>query len=170
MRFECNVIQGEKKQSSPGNALSCFISTDFKKIPRSFTQNFDFSEIEKFDFWQFAKLNSREKSIFFIREIKFPRKFLPSRYFSSFTGLKPNLSKCEVAGIGALKEAKVAICGMMWTRRNLTLEGKIIIFKALALSKVTFLAQVLVIPNQIIDALQQKQKIFMEYFFPESET
>ena len=35
----------------------------------------------------------------------------------------------------------------MWKRRNLTLEGQIIIFKTLALSKVTFLSQVLVIPN-----------------------
>ena len=43
----------------------------------------------------------------------------------------------------------------MWKRRNLTIEGKIIIFKTLALSKVSFLAQVSVIPNQVIDALQQ---------------
>ena len=116
--------------------------------------------------------------------------------------LKPNLSKCEVAGIGALKGVKVAICGIkcidltkeaieisavffsydknlqlennfrktilnierilkMWRRRNLTLEGKIIIFKTLALSKITFLAQVLEIQNQIIDILQQIQKDFL---------
>ena len=37
----------------------------------------------------------------------------------------------------------------MWRRRNLTLEGKIIIFKTLALSKFVFLAQVLLIPNEI---------------------
>ena len=49
----------------------------------------------------------------------------------------------------------------MWRRRNLTLESKIVTFKALALSKVTFLAEVLVIPNQIIDALQQIQKDFL---------
>ena len=49
----------------------------------------------------------------------------------------------------------------MWRQRNLTPEGKIIIFKTLALSKITFLAQVLVIPNQIIDALQQIQKDFL---------
>ena len=41
----------------------------------------------------------------------------------------------------------------MWRLRNLTLEGKIIIFKSLALSKIIFLGQVLVVPNQIIDAL-----------------
>ena len=40
-------------------------------------------------------------------------------------------------------------------RGILTQEDKIIIFKTLALSKITFLAQVLVIPNQIIDGLQQ---------------
>ena len=96
-------------------------------------------------------------------------------------GLKPNLPKCEVAGIGALKGVKVAICGIkyinltkqiikilgvffsyvknfqlennirktilnierilkMWRRRNVTLEGNIIIFKTLALSQITFLA------------------------------
>ena len=32
--------------------------------------------------------------------------------FSSFSGLKPNKSKCEVAVIGALKGAKMALCGM----------------------------------------------------------
>ena len=37
----------------------------------------------------------------------------------------------------------------MWRRRNLTLEGKIIIFKALALSKFVFLAQFLPIANEI---------------------
>ena len=35
----------------------------------------------------------------------------------------------------------------MLKQRNLTLEGKIIVFKTLALSKITFLAQVFVIPN-----------------------
>ena len=30
--------------------------------------------------------------------------------FSSFLGLKPNLSRCEVAGIGLLKGVKVAVC------------------------------------------------------------
>ena len=49
----------------------------------------------------------------------------------------------------------------MWRQRNLTLKGKIIIFKTLALSKITFLVQVLVIPNQIIDGLQQMQKDFL---------
>ena len=35
------------------------------------------------------------------------------------------------------------------------------IFKTLALSTVTFLAQVLVIPNQIVDTLKQTEKDFL---------
>ena len=59
----------------------------------------------------------------------------------------------------------------MWWWRNLTLEGKIIIFKTLALSKITFLAQVSDIANQVIDALQQiQERFFMEFIFPKSET
>ena len=32
--------------------------------------------------------------------------------FSLFSGLKPNLKKCEIAGIGSLKGVEVAVCGM----------------------------------------------------------
>ena len=31
--------------------------------------------------------------------------------FSRFSGLRPNLSKCEIPGIGVLKGVKVAVCG-----------------------------------------------------------
>ena len=97
--------------------------------------------------------------------------------FSEFPGLKPNLSKCEITGIGVLKGVQVAVCGMrcldlkndtlkilgthfsyneklkeernfyttvtniqrvlkIWKMRNLTLEGKIVIFKTLAIPKI----------------------------------
>ena len=32
--------------------------------------------------------------------------------FSEFSRLKPNLPKCEITGIGVLKEVQVAVCGM----------------------------------------------------------
>ena len=32
--------------------------------------------------------------------------------FSEFSGLKPNLSKCQITGIGVLKGVQVAVCGM----------------------------------------------------------
>ena len=33
-------------------------------------------------------------------------------YYSKYSGLKPNFSKCEIAGIGSLKEVEVAVCGI----------------------------------------------------------
>ena len=101
--------------------------------------------------------------------------------FSLFSGLKPNLTKCKIAGIGALKRFQVAVCGMrcidlcnevikvlgtyfsynsrineecnflkivsnvqsvlnLWRYRNLTLEGRIVVFKTLAISKMVFQA------------------------------
>ena len=32
--------------------------------------------------------------------------------FLFFSGLKPNLTKCEIAGLGALNGVQVAVCGM----------------------------------------------------------
>ena len=139
-----------------------------------------------------------DNSTFFLKDKNSIKELLNTiNYFSSFTCLKQNLSKCEVAGIGALKGIKVAICGIkcvdltkeavkilrvffsydknlqlennlrkamlnierilkMWKQKNLISQGKII-----ALSKNTSLAQVLVILNQIIDALQQTQNGFL---------
>ena len=37
------------------------------------------------------------------------------KLFSKFSGLKPNILKCEVAGIGSLKGARMAVCGIKCT-------------------------------------------------------
>ena len=42
--------------------------------------------------------------------------------------------------------------------RNLTLESKIIVFKTLALSKILHLCFTLVVPNQIIEEIENMQK------------
>ena len=117
-------------------------------------------------------------------------------FFSSFSGLKPNKSKCEIAGIGALKGAKMALCGMkyidlklntvkilgihssynkksgnnenflkqitsiekvfkLWRMRNLTLEGKVTVFKALAISKIVHLVLITNIPTSTIKELNK---------------
>ena len=34
------------------------------------------------------------------------------KHFSHFSGLKPNKTKCEIAGIGILKGVKVTLCDM----------------------------------------------------------
>ena len=95
----------------------------------------------------------------------------------TFCGLKPNKSKCEIAGLGALKGVKLALCGVeyiglmfnaikilgvyysydknlenqenfinlmlkiekllrLWRMRNVSIAGKITVFKTLAISKI----------------------------------
>ena len=122
--------------------------------------------------------------------------------FSIYSGLKPNKYKCEIAGIGVLKEMSVEFCGMkcidltknsvkilgihfsynkkneneenfikhikkienvlkIWRIRNLTVQGKITIFKTLAISKVIHLALVTNVPQVIIDQLNKIQKDFI---------
>ena len=97
------------------------------------------------------------------------------------SGLSPNLSKCEIAGISSLKDAKVALCGLKsldltkqsvkilsvhisynkklqddinfcivvknicnmikyWCMKHLSIQGKITIFKSLAITKIVYLA------------------------------
>ena len=48
----------------------------------------------------------------------------------------------------------------IWRIRNLTVQGKITIFKTLAISKVIHLALVTNIPQVIIDQLNKIQKLF----------
>ena len=43
----------------------------------------------------------------------------------------------------------------LWRMRNLTLEGKIIIFKNLALSKITYLALLIIFPKYIINEIER---------------
>ena len=118
--------------------------------------------------------------------------------FYMVSGLRPNFSKCEIAGIGLLKDAKVALCGLksldltkesikvlgehisynklqddinfcmtvknicnvikLWRMRHLSLEGKITIFKSLALSKIALLT---IVPKSIIEELNEIQKKFL---------
>ena len=52
-----------------------------------------------------------DDSVFFLKDKHSIKKLLNTiNYFSFFTGLKPNLSTCEVTEIGALKDNNVTIC------------------------------------------------------------
>ena len=122
--------------------------------------------------------------------------------FSEFSGLKPNLSKCEITGIGVLKRVQVAACGMrcvdlkndtskilgthfsyneklkeernlyitvtniqrvlkVWRMRNLTLEGKIFIFKTLAISKIVFQSLITPVQRLVVNELEKIQTTFL---------
>ena len=47
----------------------------------------------------------------------------------------------------------------LWRMRNLTLEGRMVVFKTLAISKIVFLALLTKIPHQVIKELEMKQPL-----------
>ena len=144
-----------------------------------------------------------DDTTFFLKDVNCIKEMINSFHiFSRFSGLRPNLSKCEIAGIGVLKGVKVAVCDIqcvdlvldtikilgthfsyneklkeernfsliianiqrvlkLWKLRNFTLEGKILIFKTLALSKIIFQAFVTPIPIYVVTELEKIQKSFL---------
>ena len=118
-----------------------------------------------------------------------------------FSGLKPNLRKSEIVGIGVLKEVQVAVCGMrcidlnidtlkilgtrfyynkklkeeknfykivkdmqrvskIWKMGKLILEGKIVVFKTTAISKIVFQAFITNVPKHIANELKKYKRLF----------
>ena len=49
----------------------------------------------------------------------------------------------------------------IWKMRNLTLEGKIVIFKTLAISKIVFQSMITPVPRHIVNELERIQKAFL---------
>ena len=141
-----------------------------------------------------------DDSTFFLRDILSVKELINSfNQFYHFSGLKANIGKCEIAGIGSPKGVTEAIYGLksvdlsndtikilgthffnrkkvqmqndfittikkihevlrLWNSRMLTLEGRIMIFKTLAISKIVYLALITNVPKVIVKELQKIQK------------
>ena len=83
--------------------------------------NSDIQGIEIFNH-EFSYTAYADDTTFFVKYLNSVRVILSSLdQFYTFSGLRPNLSKCETAGIGALKDANVALCGLKSV--NLTKES-----------------------------------------------
>ena len=152
-------------------------------------------EIEGMTIFDYNYLYSAygDVTTFFLKDIISVKHMVDTfHFFSYFSGLKPNLTKSETAGIGILKEVQVAVCGMrcidlsidtlkilgthfsyneklkeeknfyktvtdmqrvlkIWKMRRLTLEGKIVIFKTIAISKIVFQAFITTVPKHIVN-------------------
>ena len=54
-----------------------------------------------------------DDTTFFLNDQKSIRELMKTfKLFSKLSGLKPNILKCKVAGIGSLKGVKMAVCGI----------------------------------------------------------
>ena len=47
---------------------------------------------------------------------------------------------------------------MLWPMRNLTIEGKVLVFKSLAVSKIAYLSLIATVPDAIINQFNSVQK------------
>ena len=57
-----------------------------------------------------------DDSTFFLKDIAFVRILVNTfKVFSCFSGLKPNINEYEIAGLGILKRAQKAVCGLQNT-------------------------------------------------------
>ena len=111
--------------------------------------------------------------------------------FSLISGLKISNAKCKIASIGVKKGVKIALCGMecidlsdnvtkilgiyfsynkkleiqnnlkLWTLRNLTIEGRTVVFKSLVISKLIHLALV----TEIRSTINLLTKTYMEFIW-----
>ena len=53
-----------------------------------------------------------DNTTFFLEDSSIKLVLKDLQCFSSFSGLRPNFTKCEIARIGVLKSVNVALCGM----------------------------------------------------------
>ena len=194
-----NLEKGAR-QGGPASAYLFILALEVLFISIKNNQNIKGLQIFKHEFLYTAYADD---STFFLKNIKSVKELIKSfERFYPFSGLKSNIDKCELAGIGSLKGVKKAICGLkcvdllndtikilsihfsynksaqiqndflttvkkiqqvlqIWISQSLTLEGKIIIFKTLAISKIVYLALIITMPNAIIVKHEKIQKTFL---------
>ena len=122
--------------------------------------------------------------------------------FSLVPGLSPNITTCEIAGIGTLEGVTVELCGIkrlnltketvkiigvhfsysqklehetnfqshiveiesvlrLWRMKNLTIEGKVLVFKSLATSKIVHQSLVTTVPHaKLINSTIYKKTLY----------
>ena len=113
---------------------SCVINDGhtIKRLKKECVKGFQYQHIILFLHWKYFLLSLNKNThglkifdqeylyttymvhkTFFSEEISFIKVVLKDLHlFSRFSGLRPNSTTCEIAGIGALKGVHVALCGM----------------------------------------------------------
>ena len=71
--------------------------------------------------------------------------------------------KLRQSGIFLSTVEKIQNALNVWNTRILTLEGRILIFKTLGISKIVYLSLIATVPNSILNEIQKIQKAFLWY-------
>ena len=191
------------KGTSQGDPISAYLFTlVLETVFNLIKQNKDILGLTFFD-PTFLYTAYADDTTFFLKDKESLKKVMNVfDTFPIYSGVKPNKSKCELAGTGVLKGMSMELCGIectdltknsvkilginfsynkkikneenfiklikknendlkIWRTRNLIVQGKIAIFKALAISKVIHLALATNVQHVIIDQLNKIQKDFI---------
>ena len=102
-----------EKGARQGDPISAYLFIVALKIIFLLIKNdFSVKGTKVFDYF-FLYMVYADYSKFFLRDLTSVKKLLDIfSYYSKYSGLTPNFSKCDIAGIGSLKGVEVAVCGM----------------------------------------------------------
>ena len=87
---------------------------------------------------------------------------------TKITGVHFSYNKINQDEKNSLETIKIQNVLRIWKMRSLTLEGEIIVFKILAISKIVYLSMMIKVPTEIIVELEKMQKQFISQaiYFP----
>ena len=124
--LDLNIINGGKTKyfklergARQGDSISAYLLILVLEIFFIFVKNNP--KVTGFNIFQHEFLHTAygNGTIFFLKGRKSIIELMSElNTFSKFSGLKPNKTKCEIAGIALLNEVQVALCGMNCVNRN----------------------------------------------------
>ena len=77
---------------------------------------------------------------------------------TKITGVHFSYNKTNQDEKNSLETIKIQNVLRIWKMRSLTLEGEIIVFKILAISKIVYLSMMIKVPTEIIVELEKVQR------------